>query len=168
MVGRCTNPKTPHFHNYGGRGISVCDEWINNFSAFFAHVGHRPSSLHSIDRKDNNGNYEPGNVRWATQAEQQRNLRKNINITVGGETKCAREWSRQFGVDHKIIISRFRRGISGMNLFAPPDRRDESLRGVYFNKRMGRWQVRVSKRHVGTFDTIESAIKARDAAKCAE
>lgn len=67
---RCYNPNDPRFSRYGARGISMCDEWLNDFQAFIEHVGLRPSPKHSLDRKDNNKNYEPGNMRWATAVEQ--------------------------------------------------------------------------------------------------
>jgi hypothetical protein len=71
MIQRCTNPNVKAFGRYGGRGIRVCDEWRNSFETFLAHVGPRPSTDYSIDRYPNkDGNYEPGNVRWATQSEQ--------------------------------------------------------------------------------------------------
>lgn len=70
MKSRCYNPKTPDFKYYGARGITVCDEWLHDFQKFFDHVGYRPSLKHSIDRINNNGNYEPGNVRWATTYQQ--------------------------------------------------------------------------------------------------
>lgn len=71
MIQRCTNPNVKAFNRYGGRGIKVCAEWLESFETFLAYVGRRPSSEHSIDRHpDNDGNYEPGNVRWATQSEQ--------------------------------------------------------------------------------------------------
>ena len=74
MKTRCTNPKYNEFHRYGGRGIRVCDEWMHDFAAFAAHVGPRPTSQQSLDRFPNNdGNYEPGNVRWATRSEQRAN-----------------------------------------------------------------------------------------------
>lgn len=76
MKSRCGNPKTDKYHYYGGRGISVCERWRNDFTAFLADMGRKPSSRHSIDRINNDGNYEPGNCRWATTGEQKLNCRK--------------------------------------------------------------------------------------------
>lgn len=70
MRARCHNPKSPNYAYYGGRGIKVCDRWLNDMAAFVSDMGPRPSPNHSIDRKDGNGNYEPGNCRWATKMEQ--------------------------------------------------------------------------------------------------
>lgn len=76
MKQRCTNPNHPGFKHWGGRGITVCDEWMNDFSAFFSHIGKAPDGVRiSIDRINNEGNYEPGNVRWATPREQIMNRR---------------------------------------------------------------------------------------------
>ena len=82
MHSRCKNKNSPHYKNYGGRGISVCKEWKDYF-VFLEYVGRRPSPAYSIDRINNNGNYEPGNVRWATR-KQQANNRRNVKIKVEG------------------------------------------------------------------------------------
>lgn len=75
IIQRCHNPRNTEYRNYGGRGIRVCDEWRNSFERFFADVGPKPSPELTFDRINNDGNYEPGNVRWATRTEQMRNTR---------------------------------------------------------------------------------------------
>lgn len=75
MKRRCTDQNHDKYSYYGGRGIRVADEWLSDFRAFLAHIGPRPSPGHSIDRINNEGNYEPGNVRWATKQEQMKNRR---------------------------------------------------------------------------------------------
>lgn len=73
---RCHNPNCSSYANYGGRGIQMCDAWRESFELFYAHIGPKPSPMHSLDRIDNDGHYEPGNVRWATKTEQARNQRR--------------------------------------------------------------------------------------------
>lgn len=73
MIDRCTNKKIKFWHRYGGRGIKVCDEWRHSFCAFYACMGEPPTSKHTLDRINNDGNYEPGNCRWATMKEQRAN-----------------------------------------------------------------------------------------------
>lgn len=73
MIDRCTNDENMSYPLYGGRGISVCDGWREDFNNFLFSMGTRPSALHSLDRIDNDGNYEPGNCRWATRAQQASN-----------------------------------------------------------------------------------------------
>jgi hypothetical protein len=75
MRQRCTNPNSQKWKHYGGRGIKVCDEWLKSFIPFYEHIGPKPSSEYSLDRINNDGNYEPGNVRWATIYEQNNNMR---------------------------------------------------------------------------------------------
>ena len=75
MIQRCEDPRQPGYKHWGGRGITICDRWRNDFEAFLADMGHRPSAKHSLDRINNDGNYEPSNCRWATRHEQARNQR---------------------------------------------------------------------------------------------
>lgn len=95
MIQRCTNPKETGYRHYGGRGIHVCDVWLSDFEAFFEHVGPRPSKDLSLDRIDVDGNYEPGNVRWATRREQALNKRKALFCKRGHE----------FTPDNTIVLS---------------------------------------------------------------
>ena len=81
MKARCHNPRSQGYARYGGRGITVCDRWRESFEAFLSDVGLAPSSKHSIDRIDNDGNYEPGNVRWATGTVQQFNKRTGCKVS---------------------------------------------------------------------------------------
>jgi hypothetical protein len=95
------------YRNYGARGINVCDRWKQSFEAFFADMGKRPSPKHSIDRfPNNNGDYEPGNCRWATQKEQMRNTRFNHLIEHNGERKCIGEWAEQYKVLPVVLYAR--------------------------------------------------------------
>jgi hypothetical protein len=112
MLERCRNPNDRSFKWYGGRGIKVCEEWQGDggFERFMEHVGHRPSDRHSLDRIDNDGNYEPGNVRWATKKEQQRNRRTNNVLTIDGVTKCVAEWAEESPVPESTIRGRLERG----------------------------------------------------------
>lgn len=101
MIQRCHNPKHPRFELYGGRGIAVCDEWrdkTNGYARFLAHAGPRPSGKHSIDRIDNDLSYQPGNVRWATQAEQMNNTRRNRKFVVDGKTQTLTQLERESGL----------------------------------------------------------------------
>jgi|GEM_PF-3001522 len=106
MNHRCHDPKTKAFHTYGGRGIRVCDRWRASFEAFLADMGPRPSPRHSIDRIDVNGNYEPGNCRWATPKEQGRNKRDNRMLTAFGRTQCMAAWAEELGVTTGFIGDR--------------------------------------------------------------
>ena len=108
MRQRCNNPKCGVYHNYGGRGITVCAAW-NSYERFALDVGRPPSPEHTLDRYPNNeGNYEPGNVRWATRKEQMHNVRINVYITHDGERLIMADWARRCGVTPATMHQRIR------------------------------------------------------------
>lgn len=109
MKKRCLNPAERYYFNYGGRGITVCARWLHSFENFYADMGPRPAGA-SIDRIDSNGNYEPGNCRWATRHEQARNMRSNRRVTIDGETLTVAEWSLRSGIGQATIGVRIRNG----------------------------------------------------------
>ena len=110
MLRRCNNPKDKEYHNYGGRGISVCERW-SKFENFIADMGDKPSPHHSLDRyPDKNGNYEPSNCRWATMLEQGLNRRTNRNVTYMGKTQTVSQWSQELGINDTTIYQRIRYG----------------------------------------------------------
>jgi hypothetical protein len=102
---RCTRPSSAAFHKYGAKGVTVCDRWLT-FANFFEDMGPRPSPQHTIDRIDGSKGYEPGNCRWATPTQQQRNLKNNVRITHDGRSLTAGEWSQVVGLKEKTIYSR--------------------------------------------------------------
>ena len=111
MIDRCFNPLHKKYARYGGRGIVVCPEWRSSFEVFLKYMGERPTPLHSVDRyPDNNGNYEPGNVRWATAKEQARNTSTNRLITIGDRTLTVSQWAEEAGKDMRLVIERLNRG----------------------------------------------------------
>ena len=107
---RCFNKTTDYYHNYGGRGITVCPEWRESFEAFYRDMGPRLSLGHTIDRIDNDGNYEPGNCRWATRKQQSRNTRQLHILTFNNESHCITEWAKRTGMNYLTLVSRIRRG----------------------------------------------------------
>lgn len=112
MKKRCLNPNYRQYHDYGGRGISVHPDWINNFASFLEHVGPRPTANHSLDRIDNSKCYEPGNVRWSDRIAQANNKRSSRVLTVSGDTKTIAEWGRKTGLSPATIWYRIKRGWS--------------------------------------------------------
>jgi hypothetical protein len=111
MMQRCHNPNATGYERYGGRGIVVCDAWRHSFERFLRDVGARPSREHTLDRIDVNGNYEPGNVRWATSAEQMANKRTAVSIvTLDGVSRTVEEWSQATGIPSRTIHGRIARG----------------------------------------------------------
>lgn len=111
MKTRCYNKNFQHFKDYGGRGIKVCDEWLNDFMAFYKWaVDNGYNDNLTIDRIDVNGNYEPNNCRWLTNDEQQNNKRNNILLTYNGKTQTITQWANELGIKRSQIQYRYYRG----------------------------------------------------------
>ncbi|MCL6479319.1 MAG: AP2 domain-containing protein [Peptococcaceae bacterium] len=109
MKARCQNPNNSTYHSYGGRGIKVCDEWLE-FKPFYEWaISNGYNDGLTIDRRDNNGNYEPSNYRWVTPKEQSKNTRRNHPISYNGQTKLLSEWSKELGIDIPLLIWRLRK-----------------------------------------------------------
>jgi len=110
MIHRCTKKDDKNYHHYGGRGIGVCERWSVSFEAFYQDMGPRPNPSYSLDRIDNNGNYEPNNCRWATVQEQGNNRRTNTKITFKGQTMSIAQWSQVTGIDTSNLCKRIQAG----------------------------------------------------------
>lgn len=119
MKARCYSKNRPDYHRYGGRGIAVCDRWRNSFANFFADMGERPSGM-TLDRINNNGNYEPGNCQWATRGHQTENREKTRKLTFMGETRTIKEWSKKLGLNRHALRARINRGWSAEAALSKP------------------------------------------------
>lgn len=165
MLQRCTNPNNPRWKRYGGRGITVSERWLK-FENFLEDMGVRPKGL-SIERINNNGNYEPSNCKWATRREQQGNTSFNQLLTFNGETDHLAGWARRLGIKPDTLYSRiFTLGWTIERAFSkdPEDKKKKTNKSGYPNiyPVKDRWsaQIRIGyKKYVnlGTRDTIEEA-----------
>lgn len=108
MISRCTIQTHRLYNHYGGRGIMVCERW-KDFSNFYEDMGDPPKG-YTLDRIDNNGNYEPGNCEWVHNSIQHNNKRSNIIITLDGETLTLKQWARKLNVAYSMLLMRYRRG----------------------------------------------------------
>lgn len=102
---RCNNPYDKHYHNYGGRGITICERW-HDFQNFLDDMGEKPAKGLTIERLDTNGDYTPENCLWATKGHQTRNKRNNVFLEYGGKRFVLNVWAKALGVDHKVITKR--------------------------------------------------------------
>jgi hypothetical protein len=112
MIQRCKNPKDQAYANYGARGIKVCDSWSNSFENFHKDLGSRPTSEHSIDREDNNGDYTPNNCKWSTVEEQSNNKRNNHIVTYRNKDYTIADLAREYNLKDGILRDRLRLGWS--------------------------------------------------------
>lgn len=119
MLERCCNPSAHNYHRYGGRGITVCDRWRDNFANFISDMGERPDGC-TLDRIDNSKGYEPGNCKWATWVEQNNNTRRNRLLSHNGKTQTMTQWAREFGFEVHTIRDRLRLGWSVERALSEP------------------------------------------------
>ena len=180
MICRCNNKNSKSYKNYGGRGIRVCDEWRKDFWAFYRHIGKRPTRKHTVERIDTNGNYEPGNVRWATRTEQARNTTKNVTLSHQGTTATVAEWAERLGIrpttiyyrlDHnwpieKALNSEIRNPLE--NLRPPKDKHgpaakltEESVRKIRVEFSAGSSMASLGKRYGVSRSTIQHVVHRR-------
>jgi hypothetical protein len=120
MKARCYNLNDAGYCNYGGRGITVCDRWINSFENFLLDMGLAPSKKHSIDRRDVHGNYTPNNCRWATRHEQSVNKRTNRLLAFNGVTMTLSEWASKKNISYTTLVRRVNVGWPIHRLFSRP------------------------------------------------
>lgn len=109
MISRCEDPKNKRFHRYGGRGINVCASWRNSFEQFLSDMGNRPDGL-TLDRMDNNGDYEKRNCRWATSKEQGRTNHRIRLVTAFERTQSLTDWAAETGIKRETIARRLNNG----------------------------------------------------------
>lgn len=123
MRRRCYGVNGPRYKDWGGRGVQVCDRWRRSYSEFLKDMGRAPSKDHSLDRIDPDGNYEPGNCRWATRSEQQRNRRDNNCLTAFGRTQSIDDWADEVGITRATIRGRMRLGWEPEDIVTTPRQR---------------------------------------------
>lgn len=120
MKNRCNNKKSKCFYYYGGKGIKIYDEWLNDFMSFYNwSMSHGYRDDLTIDRIDNNKDYCPENCRWVTYLQQGRNTERNHLLTINGETRCICEWAEYVGICKDTIYNRMKKGLSGEDLIKP-------------------------------------------------
>lgn len=119
MKQRCYNPKHKSWGNYGGRGIKVCDRWLNSFEDFFSDMGRKPSPKHSLDRYPNNdGNYEPANCRWGTDEQQRLNTRGKVRLVLNGENTYLGKFASFLNVNAETLMYHLKKGKSPDEILA--------------------------------------------------
>lgn len=172
MKSRCLNPTVAEYKYYGQRGITLCPRWMS-FENFIEDMGRAPSSLHTIDRINNDGHYEAANCRWATRKEQANNTRRNRFLTIDGVSKTLSEWAELSNTNQVLISQRLSRGwtdqeaVFGRGGMLRSNR--SGYRGVSWHKGAGKWHASVSINgrnvYLGLFERPDDAHAAYVAAK---
>jgi hypothetical protein len=140
ILGRCYNNNSDVYMHYGGRGITVCDEWKSNFLAFYEwSISNGYTDKLSIDRIDNNGPYSPENCRWTTQKEQCNNCRKNHFLTLYGKSMTISQWAEKTGINKRTLLSRKRAGWSDEKTLLTPVKTEKLIMFNGESKTMSQW-----------------------------
>lgn len=179
MKDRCLNENNTRYKSYGGRGITVCERWMD-FQNFLSDMGERPEGM-TLDRIDNDKGYSPDNCRWATNKQQQRNKTNNKLITYKGETKTLADWADDLGLDYYRVLQRMFNGWEfedaiDFSLLKNPkvpaslsNRNRTGHLGVSFHKASKKYVAKIYRNrksiHLGLFDNIEDAVAARKASE---
>lgn len=131
MKQRCLNKNQKVFKYYGERNISICDDWRNDFQVFYdwAMANGYAKNL-TLDRIDNNGNYEPSNCRWVTMKEQRRNSRQNIYVKINGETKVLIDWCKIYNIKYTTVMSRINDGWDIIKAIITPARKTKRRKNI--------------------------------------
>jgi len=128
MLERCYNKQDIGYQNYGGRGIKVCDIWKESFFNFLEDMGERPSTDYSLDRMDNDGNYDPSNCKWSTIEEQANNRRNNIIVTIDGVTKSITQWCDELNLNRFTIYGRIsKHGFTPEEALTTPIKQEQTI-----------------------------------------
>lgn len=175
MKTRCYNENAENYHNYGGRGITMCDEWLNDYDVFKewalenGYDYSKSRSQQQIDRKDNDGNYCPENCRIVTQKENARNTRLNKPLTYNGETHTMGEWAEMLNVSYAMLRSRVERaektGESIEEILFKKKRSTISNTGIRYISQSAKdkgYTVNVKGHYCGWFKTLEEAVKRKE------
>jgi hypothetical protein len=123
MKERCTASTCKDYPRWGGRGITICPQWLHSFPTFLADMGLRPGPEYTLERLDNNNSYDPQNCMWATRKTQARNTRNNVFLTWNNETHCIAEWAEILHIPERRIAERYRAGWSEERIFTTAPRR---------------------------------------------
>lgn len=121
MKSRCIDPGNTAYRHYGAKGVKVCERWAASFEAFLDDMGECPPGM-TLDRRENDRGYEPGNCRWATPTQQNNNRTSNRRIEAFGKTQTVAEWARESGMNYAMLMSRIQRGMSPMAALTTPVR----------------------------------------------
>jgi hypothetical protein len=181
MLDRCYDPKNKSYERYGGRGIKVCERWLNSAEVFVQDMGLRPSAEYSIERLNNDGDYEPSNCKWATRYEQSRNRRSCRFVEYNGERLNLLDMAKKYNIKRATLTQRLDAGwpvekalLTPIHVPQPRTPKPVKMsvsgalkanntsgyRGVTFDKLTGKWRAECFKKKLGRFDTPEEAAAA--------